>query len=372
MLDDDYHHEEEKFGGIRENRKERKRLVAKDRSKFKKTDRKKYQEGIKHELQTKLQKKELLSGRVLSITSQGAVVDIDGRCLICSLRGVLKKEKTKAKNLVTVGDFVKVEEGGGQEGTIEDVEPRKSVLSRADSLSRRKEQLIAANIDQVLITMSVVSPLLKPPLIDRYIIATKKGNMDPVVIVNKIDLLRKEGSEESENQLILLQMCREEYLKEGIPFIEVSASTGEGLDALREIMKDKASVFSGQSGTGKSSLINSVTGLNLAVSETVKKTNKGSHTTTTAQLIPLEFGGWCVDTPGIKSFGIWDLKPEELRNYFSEIEELGRQCKYLDCLHLHEKGCAVIEALEKEELPFLRYDSYRNLMETAIEMHKRR
>lgn len=368
MLD----HDDENFGNYRkEYRKERKRLSTKDRSKFKKTDIKKYQKGIKQELQNKLLKKNLLQGRVLSITSQGVIVDIDGKYLNCSLRGLLKREKTQFKNLITVGDYVLIEEGEDKEGSIADVLPRKSILSRADSLSRRKEQLIAANIDQVLIIMSVLSPSLKPSLIDRYIIAAKKGNMDQIIIINKIDLLEK-NNEESVKEQELLERCQEAYLKEGIPFLLISAATGQGLDAVRAFMKGKASVFSGQSGTGKSSLINAITGLQLPVSEMVKKTKKGSHTTTCAQLIPLDFGGWCIDTPGIKSFGVWDLKPEELKKYFSEINQYGQNCKFLDCSHLHEKGCAVLEALENGELLPLRYDSYKSLMETVIEEHERR
>jgi ribosome biogenesis GTPase len=365
-------HDEETFGNCRkEFRKERKRLSAKDRSKFKKTDIRKYQDGVKQELQTKLLKKDLLKGRVLSITSQGTIVDTGEKCLTCSLRGLLKREKTHVKNLVIVGDYVLVEEGEDKEGSIADVMPRKSILSRADSLSRRKEQLIAANIDQVLIIMSVLSPTLKSSLIDRYIIAAKKGNMEPVVIVNKIDLLEK-NNEEAVKERELLECCRQAYSHEGIPFLLLSASTGKGLDELRAVMKDKASVFSGQSGTGKSSLINALTGLQLPVNEMVKKTKKGAHTTTRAQLIPLKFGGWCVDTPGIKSFGVWDLKPEELKGYFSEIEKYGQNCKFLDCSHLHEKGCAVLEALEKGELLPLRYESYKSLRETIIEQHERR
>ena len=191
------------------------------------------------------------------------------------------------------------------------------------------------------------------------------------MIVNKMDLLQV-NNEESNKEKALLHHCQEAYVKEGIPFLTISVATGENLDLLKQIMKDKASVFSGQSGTGKSSLINAITGLDLAVSETVKKTKKGAHTTTRAHLIPLEFGGWCIDTPGIKSFGVWDLQPEEIRGYFSEFDQWSPHCKFPDCSHLHEKGCAVQEALNANELSPLRYESYRTLMETAIESHERR
>jgi ribosome biogenesis GTPase len=362
-------HEEEHYPGHKKTyRKERKRLSAKDRSKFKKTDREKYEKGLREELQKKLSKKELKRGRVLSITSQGALVDVDGNFFICSLRGLLKREKKGMKNLITVGDFVFIEEGEEGEGTIADIEPRKSRLSRRDSLSRRKEQLIAANIDQVLITMSVVSPPLKASLIERYIIATKKGNMNPVVIINKIDLLTPEHKDEKE----LLKECKKALKNEGIPVLPISVLTGVGLDALKDAMKGKASVFSGQSGTGKTSLINAVTGDSFAVGATVKKTKKGSHTTTSAHLIPLQFGGWCIDTPGIKSFGVWDLEPDEIRGYFTDIFSLGYHCKFPDCTHIHEKDCAVIQAVQEGKLSLFRYQAYKNLMETIEEEHKRR
>ena len=137
-------------------------------------------------------------------------------------------------------------------------------------------------------------------------------------------------------------------------------------------MKDKASVFSGQSGVGKSSLINAVAGKNLRVGGLVGKTNKGTHTTTTAQLIPLEMGGWCIDTPGIKSFGVWDLDKEVVEHYFPEIFDCGAQCKFPDCSHLHEAGCAVMAAVEKGEISWMRYESYQTLMHSVSESHFRR
>jgi ribosome biogenesis GTPase len=360
--------EDEYFGdALKQSRKERRRLSEKDRSKYKKTDLKKRSDAVDLEKKERLSKLELKKGRVLTVSSQGVLVESEGERIICSLRGLLKRDKFQSKNLVTVGDIVSFEKTSQDEGIIAEVEPRRSTLSRADNLSRKKEQLIAANIDQVLIVASVVSPEIKPPLIDRYIIAAQKGNMTPVVIINKIDLLS-----ESPDEKDIFDHILEVYKGEGIAVFPTSTTTGEGIEALKEAMKGKASVFSGQSGTGKSSLINIITGHNFSVGETVKKTKKGSHTTSTAQLVPLEFGGWCVDTPGVKSFGVWDLDIDELRHYFSDIQQHAERCKFPDCTHVNEQGCAIPEEIEKGNISPLRYSSYLSLVETIQEQYRRR
>lgn len=352
--------EEDEFISRKERKEARKIASRRDRSKFKKTDAEKRSKIQKKAIEKKLENKEsLIKGRVLEIIPEGIYVQHQGDVYLCVLRGHLKKEISRIKNLVTVGDFVLFEK---KSRSIFHVEERHSVLSRQEHLRRRQNQLLAANIDQVLITVSLIHPPLKPHLVDRYIIATFKGKMDPVIVINKIDLLQPHSDESS-----LLAHFLETYRSLGIPIIQVSAETGEGIDHLKEIMKDKASVFSGQSGVGKSSLINAMTGLELPIGEIVKKTRKGSHTTTSARLIPLGFGGWCIDTPGIRSFGLWDLKKEDLDAYFPEIQEKGKQCKYPDCTHSHEPSCAIEKAVDQGEISFLRLDSYHKLLEEVIQ-----
>lgn len=356
------------FETRKEQKKQRKIASAKDRSKYKKTDAEKKEKA--RPLYTP-SKEKARRGRVVAIASEGIFVDCDNQKITCTLRGVLKKERTLLKNLVVVGDFVWFEPISPEEGVIEHVEPRQSILSRADNISQRREQLIAANIDQVLITVSVVNPPLKPPLVDRYLIAAHKGKMEPILVINKIDLLDSDDSRAaSEKQLY------EEFLKAyslaGVPVVSVSMVTGAGLDELRSVMKNKASVFAGQSGVGKSSLINAITGLQLPIGKTVERTRKGSHTTSQAHLIHLDFEGWCIDTPGIKSFGIWDVKAEEVLDYFSEFHPLSVDCKYPNCTHRHEPGCAVEKAIEEGNIPVLRYQSYLALVESIEEEHLRR
>jgi len=359
------------FGQDRKSEKYARKLAsAKDRSKYKKTDLRKQSKSK----EIKSINEELERGRVLSIASQGIFVDVRGEIVTCTLRGVLKKDKTLAKNLIVVGDFVRFERTSAGEGLIEHIEPRRSLLSRAENLSRKKEQLIAANIDQVLITVSVALPALKPSLVDRYIIAAQKGDMEPIIVINKIDLLESEDEDKAtlEQERALYGEMLKAYQIAGIPVISVSTKTGQGIDLLKEAMKDKVSVFSGQSGVGKSSLINTMTGHELRVGELVEKTQKGSHTTTTAHLIPLEFGGWCIDTPGIKSFGVWNLDKEEVEHHFPEIFTCGHQCRFPDCSHTGEEECAVIDAVEKGKISPLRYESYCALMQSISRDHFRR
>lgn len=354
-------------GRARREMKERKKILShKDRSQHKKTDRDK--KVVKREEEQE-KWSTMPIGRILSIKPLSILVDCEGREFDCVLRGALKQESEKVKNLITIGDFVRFEPLSEKEGAIVFVEKRKSVLSRADNLSRQKEQLIAANIDQVLITASVFLPAIKPPLIDRYIIASMKGNMEPIVVINKVDLLSEEGAEEEK---WLMEEVVGSLSRAGIKTVRVSVKTGQGIGELKKLMEGKTSVFSGQSGVGKSSLINAVTGLDLLVGDTVKKTGKGAHTTTSAHLVPLQGGGFCIDTPGIKSFGLWNLKKDELQSYFSEIEEAGRMCYFPDCSHTHEEGCAVKEALEEGKISFVRYQSYASLMESMEDDYKRR
>ncbi|MES2345518.1 MAG: ribosome small subunit-dependent GTPase A [Chlamydiota bacterium] len=365
MKDDVYRMEEDFHGNDRKtNRKDRKIAIAKDRSKYKKSD----QDQLKKRLPTTLSHDEnLMRGRVLSIRPEGIFVESDGTMHKCMLKGSMKLDKGLLKNLIAIGDFVRFT----HEGIILVIEERHSLLSRADNLSQRKEQLIAVNIDQVLITMSVVFPALKPPLIDRYIIAAIKGNMQPVLIINKIDLLTND-TPVAEQEKILFKEVIATYTSLNIPVFAISIKTGEGLDALKQAMQGKSSVFSGQSGVGKSSLINAIFGTRFLTGDMVGKTNKGSHTTTVAELLPIEGGGFCIDTPGIKSFGMWDLDRNELKNYFKEMQDYAPHCRFLNCAHLEEPGCAVKKAVNEGKISILRFESYCALMANLAEEHRHR
>jgi len=344
------HSEEDFFFNKRKEEKANKKIAGRtDRSRFKKTDQKKKQPQTKSD--------DLPTGRVLAILPEGIIVETAGKELMCTLAGVLKKDFSRKKNLLTIGDFVFYD----GERRIVRVQERRSVLSRREHLRRHQEQLIAANIDQVLITVSVGAPPLKPALVDRYIIATQKGHMAPLIVINKIDLLETHPEEKA-----LLEAFLPIYKSLGIPTLLVSASTGEGIELLRKQMAHKSSVFSGQSGVGKSALIQAVTGVALSTGTLTKKTLKGSHTTTKAILIPLGDESFCIDTPGIRSFGVWDLKREDLESYFPEIHEVGMRCHFPNCTHSHEPDCAVQQAASEERISLLRLNSYLKLLEETI------
>ncbi len=347
----DYDYEEDFHAKDRKQwRKERKHAQQTDRSKFKKTD--------QEEKKSEPIDQDLKRGRVIAITGEGIWVDAETRFL-CTLKGLLKKEKLQAKNLIAVGDFVRFSPTAEKEGTIIQIEERYSFLARTD-ISGRKEQLIAVNIDQAIIAVSVVNPPLKPALIDRYLIAAKKGNIHPVIVINKIDLLEENEKEQQRYREFLAA-----YEPLGIPILSISTEKKLGLEALKELLKDKTSVFAGQSGVGKSSLLNVCFNLNLKIGELAHKTSKGTHTTTTAELIPLPGGGYCVDTPGVRSFGIWDLKRDEVTIHFQDLVSFAQDCKYADCTHLSEPGCAVLKALEENKIAPIRYESYRSLIDEA-------
>jgi len=353
-----FHHEEDFHARDRKQfRKERRYAQKTDRSKFKKSD----LDQLKKEEMVTLNDPRLHSGRVVAITGEGIWVETDGVQMLCTVKGLMKKEKMMSKNIIAVGDLVRVLPTDPKEGSIVIVEPRYSSLSRQD-ISGKKEQLIAVNIDQALIVSSLQSPPLKPALIDRYLIAAERGNIHPIIVINKIDCLDETSLEEKDLYKNFLVV----YEQLGYPILSVSTITGAGLDNLRAIMKNKTSAFAGQSGVGKSSLLNAAFGMSLKIGDLTQKTFKGTHTTTSSELLTLPHGGFCIDTPGIRSFGIWNLQREDVINHFREFHSLAQNCRYADCTHLSEPSCAVKVAVDAQQISAIRYDSYKSLMDEII------
>ncbi|MFP6762219.1 MAG: ribosome small subunit-dependent GTPase A [Planctomycetaceae bacterium] len=263
------------------------------------------------ELRIEVDESTCFRGRVLMATGLNSVVqDQDGKCFECTVRRVVRTLAREARNAVVAGDWVLFRRLDEESGVIERVEPRRSALSRH---SGRQEHVIVSNIDQIVIVVSAAEPALKPGLIDRFLISAEKGETSSLICINKADLI-----DPAEIQSVLGV-----YGQLGYQTVLTSAGTGAGLDRLRSLLKDRGSVFTGQSGVGKSSLLNVIQpGLVLDTGEVSAWSQKGKHTTRRAELIALESGGWVVDTPGIRQMSLWDVIPEEVSGFFCRISSV--------------------------------------------------
>jgi ribosome biogenesis GTPase len=297
-----------------------------------------------------------LPGRVLRVHGLASVVQTEnGREFRCAIRRRLKNLATDERNIVATGDRVWIRPALNDEGFIERVEPRHGCLTRA---SRKREHVLVANVDQLVIVMALVEPALKPHLIDRYLASAEQGKISPILCLNKADLV-----DPAEFQPIVGF-----YSQLGIPTFLTSATAGLGIDRLRKLLKDRQTVFSGQSGVGKSSLLNAVQPeLGLHVRAVSDVNEKGKHTTTTASLLPLTFGGWVVDTPGIRQFELWDIIPEEVEGFFPEFRPYVHLCGFPDCTHTHEDNCAVKNAAALRYISQARYFSYLGMYTGKME-----
>lgn len=293
---------------------------------------------------------ECLAGRVLRIHGAESVVATDtGQEYRCGVRRLLKSFAIDARNVVAVGDRVWFRPAGHDQGLIEKVEPRTGTLTRG---YRHREQVLVANVDQILIVSAFTQPELKLPLIDRYLISAEKGGVKPIIVLNKSDLV----------DLADYQWALGLYSQLGYETIPASVVDGRGIDRIRELLAHAETAVSGQSGVGKSSLLNAIQpGLNLRVGEVSDWTAKGKHTTTNAELIRIASGGYVVDTPGLRQFALWDVEPWELEGYFIEFRPYAPLCRFPDCSHTHEHSCAVKDAVHFGQVHACRYESYLKL-----------
>lgn len=293
-------------------------------------------------------------GMILRAQSGFFWVQTEGGLLECSLRGRLKKER-QSSDIAVIGDVVQVAVVSPGHGAIEAVQPRRTKLARRAAGSRGvwSEDVIVANVDQVLVVCACASPEFHPKMLDRYLVLTESGELDTVIVANKVDLVGEERA----------RALFTPYERIGYQVLYTSAASGAGIDELRGLLAGRISVVTGKSGVGKSSLFNAVKpGLGLAVAEVSEAHGKGRHTTRVAELIALDGGGYLADTPGIRELGLWRFPMDELDWCFREFRPFLGQCYFAGCTHTHEPDCAVRAQVGAAIAPE-RYESYTRLRE---------
>ena len=275
------------------------------------------------------------------------------------LRGKVRLKGSTATNPVAVGDRVRFrdadEEGGA--AVITEILPRTNYIIRKSTNLSRQSHVIAANVDQAVLVVSLYFPEIKLPFLDRILVTCEVYGVQPVIVLNKTDLYGEEAQEE-------VARFQAIYTGAGYRVLVTSARTGAGIDALRDLCRSRINLFSGESGVGKSSLIKALDpSLDPKVGRISAAHLQGRHTTSLYEMYPLQGGGFLIDSPGLRGFGLVDLKPEEIGLYFPEMLRASEHCRFTPCTHTHEPGCAVKEAVERGEISAERYNSYLGMLE---------
>lgn len=300
---------------------------------------------------------EALSGLVIEVgAGMCRVVVGEGEVWPCSLRGTLTEQETGYTNVVTVGDSARVLSNGAGGGVVIEIEPRRNVLARPDSFYTHLQQALAANIHQLLIVAAWRNPHYWPELIDRYLITAQRQNIPAILCINKVDLVE---------DVLDLEDYVKYYRKLGVTVLLTSTVSGAGLESLRTLIAGKITVLTGMSGVGKSSLLSAVEPtFQLRTGEVSDASGEGKHTTTQSVMLPIGAGGYVIDTPGIREFGLRGLDPTELASYYPEFEPYRGMCRFRGCTHRHEPDCGVRAAVEALQIPGWRYHTYATIYES--------
>lgn len=295
---------------------------------------------------------------IKSTGSRYRVLKPDGEIVDCIIRGKMRVKEFQTTNPVAVGDNVIFDfEKNSDSGIIKQVLERKNYILRKASNLSRQSQIIAANIDQVFLMISIILPETPVEFIDRFLITAEAYRIPARIIINKTDLY---GEDEAAKMDYLISL----YEKIGYQCIPLSIYKEINIDTLARLMKDKISLVSGNSGVGKTTLLNTLSpGLNLKTAEISDYHKQGKHITTFPEMHPMPFGGFVIDTPGVRGFGVVDMSRNEIYHFFPEMFRISKDCRFYNCLHLDEPGCAVREAVENGEIDFSRYRSYINILE---------
>ena len=299
-------------------------------------------------------------GIVYRSTGSWYTVHSEGIFYDCRIKGKLRLKGIKSTNPVAVGDHVLFEvdrHATSPEGNITQIEERKNYIVRKSVNLSKQTHIIASNIDQVFLIITLNNPPTFPAFVDRFLVTAEAYQISAILLFNKIDSYKDfELKEVKEFQKI--------YQDIGYTTFNISATKGIEIETVKSIMQDKVSMFSGHSGVGKSTLVNAISpGLNIKTAASSKQHQQGMHTTTFAEMFALTKGIKIIDTPGIKGFGVVDMKPEEIGNYFPEFYKRKNKCKFHNCLHHNEPKCAIIEAVEAGKISLSRYTSYLQMLE---------
>lgn len=295
----------------------------------------------------------------LVIKSTGSWYNVfaaDGNNYDCRIKGKFRIQGIQTTNPIAVGDQVEFEmEPNSDKGVIYKLHERKNYIIRKSINLSKQAQIIAANMDQAFLVVTLASPRTSLGFIDRFLATAEAYSIPAVLIFNKLDLFHQEG-------LAILDEYKSIYEKLDYPCYSVSALAGTNIPLIESLLKNKTTLFSGHSGVGKSSLINALLpDRSIKTGEVSEATDKGQHTTTFAEMHTLPFGGYLIDTPGIRELGIFDIRPEELGHYFREMRALMNECRFNNCRHVNEPGCAVVKAVEEGNIEISRYESYLSI-----------
>jgi ribosome biogenesis GTPase / thiamine phosphate phosphatase len=300
-----------------------------------------------------------MKGKVIKSTGSWYTVLVENRKVVeCGIKGKFRISGIKTTNPIAVGDNVEFEMEADGKGVIHKVEERKNYIIRKSINLSKQSHILAANVDQALLIVTLAFPRTSAGFIDRFLLTAEAYHIPTIIVFNKIDLF-----ENDEKAMEELEAFIKIYEKIGYKCYQVSATTNKGIDTLEQLTKNKITLISGHSGVGKSTLVNAMDStLDLRVGEISDAHSKGKHTTTFAEMHPLTYGGFIIDTPGIKELGLVDMEKEEISGYFPEMQALKNQCKFNNCIHINEPKCAIVEAVKKGEIARSRYESYLSIM----------
>jgi len=306
----------------------------------------------------------MITGKVIQSTGSGYIVKTESEELSCSIRGKLRLKGYRSTNPVAVGDNVKIEILDENTGVITKILPRKNCIIRRSTNLSKLSHVLASNIDQTVFVFTLRNPVTTTTFLDRFLVSAEAYSIPTIIVFNKADIY-------SEDEYPEIAELMATYNEIGYQVIATSIINKLGIEELRTALKDKTSLIAGHSGVGKTALINTVSpGMNLKIGDISEAHSTGKHTTTYARMHYLPFNAWIIDSPGIKAYGIIELKNEEIYHYFPEIFRISKNCKYYNCNHVNEPQCAVKKAVEDGEIAWWRYKSYLNIVLDENDKHR--